>query len=89
MAMSHATVKIKSLAHACMKRDYIYGKYSKDYWLIIETSENTTLNELDQFIRDIWVRMLYEYDFGSTTELIMNIHSVRDGAKGKNEIVIL
>lgn len=112
----------------------IYGKYSKDYWLIIEISENTTLNELDQFIRNIWVeccghlsafeihgvqyekypntdrfwgppaknmnyrlkdvvnvgdRMLYEYDFGSTTELIMDIHSARDGEKGKYEIVIL
>lgn len=112
----------------------IYGKYLKDYWLIVETSEDTILDELDQFIRDIWVeccghlsafeingvqyekvpdtdrfwgppaknmnyrlkdvvnvgdRMLYEYDFGSTTELIMSIHNVRDGEKGNHEIVIL
>lgn len=112
----------------------ICGKYAKDYWIIIETSENTTLNELDDFIRDIWVEccehlsvftingieyesnpctdrfwgrpsknmnyrlrdvidvgdsMLYEYDFGSTTELILNIHSVREGEKRNNEIVIL
>lgn len=112
----------------------IYGKYAKDYWLIIETSENTMLNELDQFIRDIWVEccghlsafeingmryekypdtdcfwgspsksmeyrlkdvvavgdtMFYEYDFGSTTELTINIHSLREGEKRDNEIAIL
>ena len=33
----------------------IYGRYNKDYWLIIEISENATLKDLDQFIRDIWV----------------------------------
>ena len=32
-----------------------YWKISKDYWLIVEASENTTLKELDWFIRDIWV----------------------------------
>ena len=112
----------------------ILGKYEKDYWLIVETSENTTLKELDKFIRDIWVEccghlsaftcrgvqfescpstdkfwgspaknmnyrlkdvvdvgdsISYEYDFGSTTELIINIHSVREGEKRNSEIVIL
>ncbi len=112
----------------------ITGKYIKDYWLIIETSENTLLKELDQFIRDIWVEccghlsaftirgeqyestpaedsfwgrpsrnmnyrlkdvvdagdsFLYEYDFGSTTELILSVHSCREGEKKNNEIVIL
>lgn len=112
----------------------IYGKYVKNYWLIVETSENTTLKELDKFIRDIWVEccghlsaftineeryescpdtggfwgipaknmnyrlkdvvdvgdsILYEYDFGSTTELILDIHSCREGEKKNNEIVIL
>lgn len=33
----------------------ITAKYSKKYWLIVEASENVTLNELDEFIRDIWV----------------------------------
>ena len=33
----------------------ICGKYNKNYWLIIEISENATLRDLDQFIRDIWV----------------------------------
>ena len=112
----------------------ICGKYMKNYWLIIETSENTTLKELDKFIREIWVEccghlsaftinemqyescpntnrfwgptsknmnyrlkdvvdlgdnIFYEYDFGSTTELILNIHSVREGENRNSEIVIL
>lgn len=33
--------------------------------------------------------MNYEYDFGSTTELVIKIHSCRDGEKRNNEIVIL
>lgn len=89
-------------------------------------SENVTLKELDNFIRDIWVEccghlsayeingisyelypdkdifwgtparhmnyrlrdvvkvgdnISYEYDFGSTTELILNVHSYREGGK--------
>lgn len=113
----------------------IAGKYSKDYWLIVEVNENATLRELDQFLRDIWLECCghlsefeingiryevmpdqewgwgtppksmdykvknvlsvgdnfsYEYDFGSTTELILNIHSYRIGSRrsGK-EIMIL
>lgn len=112
----------------------ISGKYAKTYWLIVETSENTTLKELDRFIRDIWVEccghlsaftiqgtqyescpvtdgfwgkpsknmnfrlkdvvdvgdsISYEYDFGSTTELMLSIHSRREGEKKNNEIIIL
>ena len=33
----------------------LYGKYNKDYWLVIQVNENATLKDLDQFIRDIWV----------------------------------
>jgi len=33
----------------------LYGAYNKDYWLIIQIKENATLDDLDQFIRDIWV----------------------------------
>lgn len=110
------------------------GKYNNDYWLIIETSENTTLKELDKFIRDIWVEccnhlsmltidgveyesspntsyfwgtpsknmnyrlkdvckvgdtISYEYDFGSTTNLVLKLYGVREGEKKNNEIVIL
>ncbi len=112
----------------------ITGKYQKEYWLIIEINENTTLKKLDQFIRDIWVEccghlsmficnglqyescpdtdsfwgkpsknmnyrlkdvadigdtIFYEYDFGSTTELTLNIYSCREGQKGNNKIEIL
>ena len=31
----------------------------------------------------------YEYDFGSTTELMLSIHSCREGEKKKREIIIL
>ena len=29
--------------------------HDRDYWLIIECKENTLLQELDQFLRDIWL----------------------------------
>ena len=113
----------------------ITGKYDSDYWLIVEVNENSTLKELDQFLRDIWLeccghlsafeirgvryeispdndwgwgtpaksmnyklrnilsigeKFSYEYDFGSTTDLILNIHSYRTGGKHpKEKIVIL
>lgn len=112
----------------------ISDKYMKAYWLIIEVSENTTLKELDKFLRNIWVEccghlsafmingiqyescpdpdrfwgppsksmnyrlsdvieigdtISYEYDFGSTTELILKIHSSRVGERKIGEIVIL
>lgn len=112
----------------------IYGRYNKDYWLIIEISENATLKDLDQFIRDIWVeccghlsafeidevtyeimpseddfwgppsksmnyklkdvftvgeKLTYEYDFGSTTNLALSVHSYRIGERKKEKIVIL
>lgn len=112
----------------------IYGKYIKDYWLIIEINENSTLIELDEFLRDIWLEccghlsafenngiryedmpaedsfwgdpaesmnhklkkvlsvgdiFTYEYDFGSTTELILSVNSYRTGEKKKENIIIL
>lgn len=33
----------------------ICDKYSSDYWLIIQMKDTATLQDLDQFIRDIWV----------------------------------
>lgn len=38
---------------------------------------------------DVGASALYEYDFGSTTELLLSIHSCREGEKKNNEIVIL
>ena len=112
----------------------ISGKYDKDYWLIIEMSEDSTLEDLDEFIRDIWVEccghlsafmingiqyenceymediwgysvestecklkevisvgdiVTYEYDFGSTTELLLSIHSYRIEDRKEEKIIIL
>lgn len=33
----------------------IYAKYDRDYWMFIEISENATLMNLDDFLRDIWL----------------------------------
>lgn len=33
----------------------IYSKYNKDYWLYITINVNCTLQDLDKFLRDIWV----------------------------------
>jgi len=109
----------------------IYGKYDKEYWLIIEVNENAKLSDLDAFLRDIWVECCghlssfeidrvnydkyvsedsfwgppsrnmnyklksvlrkdmifrYEYDFGSTTELVLEVKDYRKGA-GKQEFL--
>ncbi len=112
----------------------LYGKYDKDYWLIIQIKENATLQDLDQFIRDIWVeccghlscfdiygeqyestpatdsfwgepaksmncklknvleqgmQIEYEYDYGSTTELVINVQSYYNAPNQKNKVTIL
>ncbi len=112
----------------------ISAKYNNNYWLIIEISEQATLKELDQFIRDIWVEccghlsefkingimydstpftdsfwgavtksmnyklkdvvkvgetITYEYDFGSTTELVLKIHNYCTRKRKKEKITIL
>jgi len=33
----------------------VFSKYDKDYWLYITIDINCTLQDLDQFLRDIWV----------------------------------
>ncbi len=112
----------------------ITARAESAHWLIIEISEEDTLEDLDRFIRDIWVECcwhlsaftigytmyeqpwlegsswfyttrsmdvklkkvlsvglecLYEYDFGSTTELMIRVHSRRMGAAGKKDLSIL
>ena len=112
----------------------LYGKYNKDYWLIVQVKENATLEDLDQFIRDIWVeccghlsafeicgqryesnpaedffgeepaksmncklkkvlergmQMEYEYDYGSTTELVIRVQDYYNAPDQKEEITIL
>lgn len=112
----------------------LYGKYYKDYWLIIQIKENATLEALDQFIRNIWVeccghlsafevqgqryevmpmedfwgeeppksmnyklknifeqgmQIEYEYDYGSTTDLIIRVQNYYDAPNQKEKITIL
>lgn len=112
----------------------IYGKYKKDFWLIIQIKESATLKDLDKFIRDIWVeccghlsmfeiygeryestpasnsfwgepaksmncklksvfeqgmQIEYEYDYGSTTELIISVQRYYDAPSQEDKIVIL
>ena len=112
----------------------LYGKYNKDYWLIIQIKENATLKDLDQFIRNIWVeccghlsafevhgqryesmpmedsfwgepakgmnyklknifeqgmQIEYEYDYGSTTELIICVQDYYNAPNQKEKITIL
>ncbi|MDD4681537.1 MAG: hypothetical protein PHP79_11805 [Clostridia bacterium] len=112
----------------------ITGKYDRDYWLIIECRENTMLQDVDQFLRDIWLEccghlsafdiggelyeryvdnsglwgepsksmkhqlknvlvkgmnISYEYDFGSTTELIITVSDFRVGPWKKDKLTLL
>lgn len=113
----------------------LYGKYDGDYWLLIEMKETATLEELDRFIRDIWVEccghlsafniegtcyepcmdgeddwygaseedmscmlkdvlhqglvMGYQYDFGSTTELVIKVLGHGAGAVNGDAVTIL
>ena len=112
----------------------LYGAYNKDYWLIIQIKENATLDDLDQFIRDIWVECCghlsafeidgvsyerepdddfgwgepakstnhtlkqvlttgmifnYEYDFGSTTEIMVKVLDHYSAQKQNEKVVIL
>lgn len=112
----------------------IYGKYDNNYWLIIEMRDDTTLSDLDCFLRDIWLeccghlsafringisyeadpdvdyywdepprsmdcplkevlkegmRIDYEYDFGSSTDLVIQVSGFRDGVKTEENLTIL
>ena len=112
----------------------LYGAYNKDYWLIIQIKENATLDDLDRFIRDIWVECCghlsvfeidgvsyerepdddfgwgepakstnhtlkqvlttgmifnYEYNFGSTTEIMVKVLDHYSAQKQNEKIVIL
>lgn len=112
----------------------LYGKYNKDYWLVIQINENATLQDLDQFIRNIWVeccghlsafeicgqryeafpqedcfwgepaksmdcklkdkleqgmKIEYEYDYGSTTEIVITVQDYYGAPAQKEKITIL
>ncbi|MCM1233408.1 MAG: hypothetical protein NC489_25100 [Ruminococcus flavefaciens] len=112
----------------------VSGKYNKNYWLFIEVKETATLEDIDQFLRDIWLECCghlsafdidgisyeiapendlywgraaksmkcklgtvlrkglsfgYEYDFGSTTELLITVVNYRIGVVRKEKLRIL
>ena len=112
----------------------ITGKYDRDYWLIIECRENAALQDIDQFLRDIWLEccghlsafniwgesyerfsdtsgfwdtpaksmkyqlksvlekgmnISYEYDFGSTTDLIISVSDYRVEPWKKDKITLM
>lgn len=109
----------------------VEGKYLPEYWLYLKVSSQTTLGELDSFLRDIWLEccghlscfiinkvryascpdyefvseedmdyridsilkagdsFLYEYDYGSTTELKLKVLAVKDGSRGKKVVDLI
>lgn len=63
MAKHVLTCKERGLAAAGAINENLAGhfvllindKYDKQYWLIVEMKETTSLKDLDQFLRDIWL----------------------------------
>lgn len=56
-AMKNHLLKCNNLGEG--KTNYfmirVEGFYNKDYWLYIQIKENSTLSDLDAFLRDIWL----------------------------------
>lgn len=112
----------------------ISGKYDRDMWLAVAVKETATLEDVDSFLRDIWLECCghlsafdingisyevapepasfwgretksmncklktvlekgmvcgYEYDFGDTTELIIEVKDYRLGWDKKEKVTIL
>ena len=119
----------------------VEGRYLPEYWMHIEAPANATLEDLDDFLREIWVeccghlsaftidkvryeqdtggvdamwpaifgrgaptkkmnhrlesvlrtglKFSYEYDFGTTTHLMLRVLSERDGVVNGKSIRIL
>ncbi len=112
----------------------IYPRYGREHWLFVEISEKATLEDLDIFLRDIWLECCghlsafeiegisydsdpetddfwgepsenmrhklstvlregmtfrYEYDFGSTTELMITVVNYSKKALKKEKLTLL
>lgn len=112
----------------------IHPSFGKSYWLFVEIRETATLQDIDTFLRDIWLECCghmsafeidgvsyemepdvssfwrepaksmnhklntvlregmtfgYEYDFGSTTELVITVVGHRVGDWKKEKLTIL
>ena len=95
----------------------VKGYYSPGYWLHLKVASNSMLEDLDQFLRDIWLEccghlsaftyqrnelgmgrklkdvlrpgmeLLHEYDFGTTTELLVKVLGEYEGPIEKNNPV--
>jgi len=95
----------------------VKGYYSPGYWLHLKVASNSKLEDLDQFLRDIWLEccghlsafsyqrnelamgrklkdvltsgmeLLHEYDFGTTTELLVKVLGEYEGPMEKNNPV--
>lgn len=97
----------------------VTGYYSPQYWLYLKINTNTSLETLDQFLRDIWLEccghlsafsykgrelgmgrkirdvlrpgmeLLHEYDFGTTTKLLVKVLGEYEGPMEKGKPVQL
>lgn len=97
----------------------VEGKYDKSYWLYLDISATSTLETLDNFLRDIWLECCghmsafffsdfeevsksrkmkefsegmkfdYQYDFGSTTELVITVMGVSRRTKQRKAVRLL
>jgi len=95
----------------------VKGYHSPEYWLHLKVNSNASLEDLDLFLRDIWLEccghmstfsigrdelkmgrklkdvlspgmeLLHEYDFGSTTELLIKVLAEYEGLMEKNKSV--
>ncbi len=95
----------------------VKGYYSPEYWLHLKVASNSRLEDLDQFLRNIWLEccghlsafsyqrselamgqklkdmftpgmeLLHEYDFGTTTELLVKVLGEYEGPMEKNNPV--
>jgi hypothetical protein len=109
----------------------VSGRYASMYWLHLEAPANTTLEDLDDFLRGTWLEccghlsafrlgsrsfssvaddgwgddedldvklgellkpgatLAYEYDFGTTTDLVVKVVGQREGPTSGREITLL
>lgn len=73
----------------------IYPKYNRDYWLFIEVKDSfwgepaKSMNYKLKTVLEKGMTIDYEYDFGSTTELMITVVNYRTGYWKKDNLTIL
>jgi hypothetical protein len=108
--LKHQKFKTQPFFHILVK-----GYYLPEYWLHLKVASNARLEDLDQFLRHIWLEccghlsafrikgtefkmgqklkdvlspgmeLLHEYDFGTTTELLVKTLGIYEGPMEKNK----